>query len=138
MVTLTCPSCGSKLQITNDIERFACSSCGNEHIVRRSGGAVSVTPIISGMNEIGAKIDRVSLQLEIQNLHLEQTRLRELIHLMSENIYERYAQGDLAGFLGVIFGAKKRDVRRLDAVTEDLRIVNSRILELQGMLNKHK
>lgn len=137
MVTLTCPTCGYKLQISNDIERFACSACGNEHIVRRSGGAVSLVPIISGMNEISAKRDRVNIQLEIQNLYLEQTRLREIIHLMSENIYSEYEQGNLAGFLGVIFGAKKRDVQRLDAVTEELRAVDSRINELQGMLRRH-
>jgi predicted RNA-binding Zn-ribbon protein involved in translation (DUF1610 family) len=32
-VTLTCPNCGGKLQITPDINRFACTHCGNEHIV---------------------------------------------------------------------------------------------------------
>lgn len=33
-VTLSCPTCGGQLQITKDIERFACGHCGNEHIVR--------------------------------------------------------------------------------------------------------
>ncbi|MFL7795121.1 MAG: hypothetical protein AB8I69_23480 [Anaerolineae bacterium] len=27
-ITLTCPSCGGKLQVTNDIDRFACTHCG--------------------------------------------------------------------------------------------------------------
>jgi predicted RNA-binding Zn-ribbon protein involved in translation (DUF1610 family) len=29
-ITLTCPSCGGKLNITNDMQRFACSYCGKE------------------------------------------------------------------------------------------------------------
>jgi DNA-directed RNA polymerase subunit M/transcription elongation factor TFIIS len=39
-ITLSCPSCGNKLQITDDIDRFACAACGNEYIVNRSGGDV--------------------------------------------------------------------------------------------------
>jgi DNA-directed RNA polymerase subunit RPC12/RpoP len=45
-VTLTCPSCGEKLQITSDLERFACMYCGREHLVKRSGGVVSLVPVI--------------------------------------------------------------------------------------------
>ena len=37
-VTLSCPSCGGKLEVTRDIERFACAHCGREHIVKRTGG----------------------------------------------------------------------------------------------------
>ena len=36
-VTLTCPSCGGKLQITEDIDRFTCAYCGNEYFVKRGG-----------------------------------------------------------------------------------------------------
>ena len=39
-ITLSCPSCVHKLQITDDIDRFACGACGNEHIVNRSGGDI--------------------------------------------------------------------------------------------------
>jgi ribosomal protein S27E len=45
-ITLSCPSCGHKLQITDDIDRFACAECGNEHIVIRSGGVVALKPVM--------------------------------------------------------------------------------------------
>jgi predicted RNA-binding Zn-ribbon protein involved in translation (DUF1610 family) len=32
-ITLSCPSCGYKHQITKDIDQFACVACGNEHII---------------------------------------------------------------------------------------------------------
>jgi hypothetical protein len=35
------PSFGHKLQITNDVDRFPCAVCGNEHIVDRSGGNIT-------------------------------------------------------------------------------------------------
>lgn len=43
-VTLTCPSCGGKLQITQDIDHFACAHCGTEHTVRRTDGTISLAP----------------------------------------------------------------------------------------------
>ena len=36
-VTLTCPSCGGKLQIDNNVELFTCGYCGSEHVVNRGG-----------------------------------------------------------------------------------------------------
>jgi len=51
-VTLTCPSCGGKLQITDDIDRFACGHCGNEHIVRKSGGIIALLPVVEGLEGV--------------------------------------------------------------------------------------
>lgn len=39
LTTVRCPSCGSKLQITRDIERFACRHCGTELVVTRDRGS---------------------------------------------------------------------------------------------------
>ena len=33
LMTLTCPSCGGQLQITNETDRFVCAHCGNSHVV---------------------------------------------------------------------------------------------------------
>lgn len=45
LVTLSCPTCGGKLEITSSINRFACSHCGNEHIVRREGGVIALEAV---------------------------------------------------------------------------------------------
>ena len=47
-VTLTCPSCGGKLQLTPDLNRFACAYCGHEHVVRRGVVVVSLSPVVEG------------------------------------------------------------------------------------------
>jgi hypothetical protein len=33
LITLTCPSCGGRLEVTNNTERYVCAHCGNAHIV---------------------------------------------------------------------------------------------------------
>jgi hypothetical protein len=48
-VTLTCPTCGGKLQITPDIDRFACTHGGNEHIVKRSEGMIAIQPLAKSL-----------------------------------------------------------------------------------------
>ena len=58
-ITLSCPNCGGKLEIKPDMERFACKYCGNEHLVRRSGGAVSLAPVMEGLNRVEGKFDQV-------------------------------------------------------------------------------
>lgn len=58
-ITLTCPQCNAKLQITDDIDRFACRFCGTEHIVRRSGGIVALTAVTEKLDKIDQSIARV-------------------------------------------------------------------------------
>jgi len=70
-ITLTCPTCGGKLQITDDIERFACGNCGNEHIVKRSGGIVSLAPVAESLKNIRVGVDKTASELAIQRLSHE-------------------------------------------------------------------
>ncbi len=70
-VTLSCPSCGGKLQITNDIERFACGYCGKEHIVKRGGGIVTLSPVVDGLKRIQAGTDKTASELAILRLNNE-------------------------------------------------------------------
>lgn len=70
-VTLACPTCGSRLQVTNDLERFACSHCGNEHVVKRSGGVVALTPGAEDVQRIRIGVDRAASELAIKRLRQE-------------------------------------------------------------------
>ena len=45
-ITLSCPTCNGKLKITDDIDRFDCVHCGNEHVVKRGGDLVSLKPVV--------------------------------------------------------------------------------------------
>ncbi len=89
-VTLTCPSCGGKLQITNDIERFACGYCGNEHIVRRGGGVVSLAPVVEGLQRVQVGVDKTASELAIKRLRSEISELEHSIRQRVEAFANRY------------------------------------------------
>jgi hypothetical protein len=63
-VTLSCPSCGHKLQITEEINRFACAASGNEHIVNRSGGIITLKLVFDGITKVKMGVDRVIYSIE--------------------------------------------------------------------------
>jgi predicted RNA-binding Zn-ribbon protein involved in translation (DUF1610 family) len=78
-ITLSCPSCGHKLQITEDVDRFACAACGNEHIVNRSGGIVTLKPFINSIKNVQVGVDKTASELAITRLNNEITKLQEEI-----------------------------------------------------------
>ncbi len=71
LVTLSCPSCGGKLNITNDIERFACGHCGREHVVKRAGGIVSLSPVVEALKKVEVGVDKTASELAINRLQRE-------------------------------------------------------------------
>lgn len=59
LVTLQCPTCGAKLQLGPEINRFACMHCGNEHIVRRGSGYVSIEPVMQELRQVNSNLGQV-------------------------------------------------------------------------------
>lgn len=82
-ITLSCPSCNGKLQITEDIERFACAHCGNEHMVKRSGGIVSLKPVFEAITK---GVDNTASELAIVRLDKEIDELSEKITTLQSQI----------------------------------------------------
>jgi hypothetical protein len=92
-IALTCPSCGAKLSIPRDIDRFACSNCGKEHIVERSGGIVALSPVVDTVNRGGTGFDKtaeelaiVQLRKEIEELKAERDKIALTLHRPKINI----------------------------------------------------
>lgn len=102
-ITLTCPSCGAKLQITNDLDRFACGHCGNEHIVKREGGIVSLRPIVESLKKITVSTDKTALELAINRLNNEIAELEsKYIEFFDE--MKRAKTMQAGGVFGIIVG----------------------------------
>lgn len=59
LVTLQCPTCGAKLQLGPEIDRFACMHCGNEHIVRRGSGYISIEPVMQELRQVNSNLGQV-------------------------------------------------------------------------------
>jgi hypothetical protein len=89
-VTLSCPSCGGKLEITPDIERFACGYCGNEHLVKRGGGIISIIPIADDIKGIKTGVDKTAAELAIVRLEKEIYELHLRNKTIRQNIQKKY------------------------------------------------
>lgn len=76
MITLSCPNCGARLEITKDIDRFACSYCRMEHLVHRGGRIVSLSPVIERLEGVEIGVDRAAVELAIQRLREELSELQ--------------------------------------------------------------
>ena len=77
LIAMTCPSCGGRLQISNDIQRFACRFCGNEFLVRRGPGTISLAPVIESINSVKTGVDRASTELSVIRLQNEISALKD-------------------------------------------------------------
>ena len=73
---LTCPTCGAKLEVTEDMERFACLHCGNEMLVIRRGGAASIEPVVRELERVRDGAVRTASELAIERLDRELIELR--------------------------------------------------------------
>jgi DNA-directed RNA polymerase subunit RPC12/RpoP len=76
-VTLTCPKCGGKLQITPDLDRFACAHCGNEHLVKRAQGVVALQPLTESLGGLRRATDRTASEMALRRLADELADLKE-------------------------------------------------------------
>ncbi len=65
-VTLSCPTCGRRIEIAEDVERFACASCGQEHQVVRGGGIVRLEAVDADSKRPALKEEMGRLESEIQ------------------------------------------------------------------------
>jgi hypothetical protein len=75
-ITLTCNSCGGKLQIAPDIDTFGCTFCGTEYKVRRGDGIVSLAPIADEIRKVSVSTDKTATELAIMRLKEEISKIR--------------------------------------------------------------
>jgi predicted RNA-binding Zn-ribbon protein involved in translation (DUF1610 family) len=82
---LTCPNCGSKLEVVKDKLRFACPHCQAEHVVKRSGKIVYLCTLEQELESIQVRASRADSERTIKLLYHEIRALEaELLELKSE------------------------------------------------------
>lgn len=68
VIALRCVSCGGKLEISPDMERFACGYCGTEQMVERRGGTVTLKGVEEAISRVQAGTDRTAAELALNRL----------------------------------------------------------------------
>ncbi|MGI6740313.1 MAG: hypothetical protein ACOX7C_02335 [Brevefilum sp.] len=130
-VTLTCPRCGGKLEITNDIERFACGYCGQEHIVRRGGGIVSLTPIASDVRGIKIGVDKTAAELALVRLAEEKAKQIQERSKVIPDFYDRHIRdGNSATLNDEVYRLIKTLINKVDGKGISILLNNYEVYEL--------
>jgi hypothetical protein len=75
-ISLTCPTCGGKLEVTEDADRFVCIYCGNEHLID-PGEKVSALSIKVKELERESTIKR--FQSDIEELNQKKTQVEQAV-----------------------------------------------------------
>jgi len=105
LITLSCPNCGGKLEITPDIERFACGHCGREHIVKRSGGIVALSPVVDAIKKVEVGVNKTASELALARLDRDirelQAQRAQVLAGMPEPGATLLIIGGLSGFFGL-------------------------------------
>jgi DNA-directed RNA polymerase subunit RPC12/RpoP len=71
LITLSCPSCGGVLEVTQNTEQLVCSYCGQRHVVKHEGTTLSLSPVLDALNQVKAGVDRTAAELAIVRLQKE-------------------------------------------------------------------
>lgn len=102
-ITLSCQSCGGKLEVFEDMERFACAYCGTEMMVLRRGGTVALKMVEAAIQKVQVGTDKTAAELAISRYQSEASELRKNLALDEERNSPGCGYGCAALF--VIFGA---------------------------------
>lgn len=92
MIKLSCKSCGAKLELTDDIDRFACANCGSEWMVNRSGGVISLKSVEEKLGNIEVSVDEMTQSIKVLKAIEEARREEELKQQAIKNKEERALQ----------------------------------------------
>lgn len=65
---LKCAACGAPLEVTSDMEQFACGYCGTTQVVERRGGTVLLKVLGDAIAKVQSGTDRTAAELALRRL----------------------------------------------------------------------
>jgi DNA-directed RNA polymerase subunit RPC12/RpoP len=99
-INLNCANCGGKLEVYDDMDRFACSYCGTEMLVHRRGGTVALKAVSEAIKKVQKGTDKTAAELAIVRLEKERNELVEA-EKKSDNSVALLVLGVLSGLTGI-------------------------------------
>ncbi|MGC4053144.1 MAG: hypothetical protein QM757_27900 [Paludibaculum sp.] len=93
-IPLSCENCGGRLEVYEDMTRFACAHCGSEMIAEHRGHTVILKSVQDAIRKVQAGTDKTAAELAI-------IRLRQEISEKEEEIQQAEAESQAIshGFL---------------------------------------
>jgi hypothetical protein len=74
-IKLSCTNCGAKLDVYEDMDRFACGYCGTEMMAQRRGGTVVLKAVVQAIEKVQIGTDKTAAELAIVRLEKEREKL---------------------------------------------------------------
>jgi hypothetical protein len=97
LATIPCPSFSEKLNITNDIKRFAKVHCNCEHAAKHVGGNAYLSLVVGALKKVEVGVDKTTselainrLQEEIDELHFKKAGLISSAPKLQANVVFTY------------------------------------------------
>jgi hypothetical protein len=145
-ITLSCPLCGGRLEVTPDLDRFTCAYCGQEHLVRRTPSAVSLAPVPEAVEKIAASVDRTASELAIPRLkstigELERRRVAVRAASAAMKAIPRIEQTGaiaakpLAPRTRTIRSPEREEGGQLEAIEPDISLARAELLRHQHIVS---
>lgn len=85
-ITLKCQSCGGKLDVYDDMKRFACGYCGNEMLVQRRGGTVSLEKVVEVFEKVEISTNKATAEMAIARIGIEKDELVDKLTAMNDGL----------------------------------------------------
>ncbi len=70
-IPLSCQNCGGKLEVYEDMTRFACAHCGSEMVAEHRGSTVILRSVADALQKVQAGTDKTAAELAIVRLRQE-------------------------------------------------------------------
>lgn len=70
-VPLSCQNCGGKLEVYEDMTRFACAHCGSEMIAEHRGSTIILKSVQDAIQKVQAGTDKTAAEVAIVRLRQE-------------------------------------------------------------------
>lgn len=70
-INLNCVNCGAKLEVYDDMDRFACGCCGTEMLVQRRGGTVALRAVAEAIRKVQIGTDKTAAEPALARLDKE-------------------------------------------------------------------
>jgi Arc/MetJ family transcription regulator len=98
-IPLKCASCGSNLEVTLEMDTFACGYCGASQIVERQGGTVSLRLVTDAIRSVQVGTDKTAAELALKRLSRELESVEQEFNDVAEKKNRRL------GTNGKVFGS---------------------------------
>jgi len=105
VISLKCVNCGATLDIGPGVDNFACSYCGTQQHVERSGGIVSLRRIETALSGVQQATDRTASELALVRLKQEMTSIRIEVETKVKALREADEKENVAIGFGLLIGS---------------------------------